>query len=463
MVFLQVREIVLLRAQKPIPMESSQFVTPESLRVRLDWFNKLRWGAVLGILAGILAAGVWLDYPLPLGPLFVSVGVLGFLNLLYVLRNTRLAAQDIGAELRLVKLQMVGDLVVLTVLLNLTGGIENPFFYLYVIHVIIASLLFKGREIYQIAWLAIILFTAEVMCEYWGALPHNHLLSASAMTHELPFVLATLISFWLVMLAAAHMGESIMKHNRSIKDELVERQAELVEADKAKTDFFRFVTHEVKSPVSTAQSAVETALELGGGDMKPAIEDMLQRGVRRLEQATDMVKDLADLTRGGMLKPEHQRVVDVTAMIQRISDNQRDLASRRGINLKLELPKLPVAMTVNESMLDKIITNLISNAVRYNKDEGQVTVVLTDEGDNLVLEVADEGIGIAPEDQEKIFDEFFRTQQAQGVTNLGTGLGLSIVRKFIDTMGGEISLMSAPAEGSCFTVVLPRRTRTEKP
>ena len=123
-----------------------------------------------------------------------------------MVRNRRLAPEDIRAEIRLVKLQMAGDLVVLTVLLNLTGGIENPFFFLYVIHVIIASLLFKGREIYQIAWLAIALFTIEVLCEYTGVLPHHHLLSASEMTHELPFVLATLASFWLVMLFSAYMG-----------------------------------------------------------------------------------------------------------------------------------------------------------------------------------------------------------------------------------------------------------------
>ena len=98
--------------------------------------------------------------------------------------------------------------------------------------------------------------------EYFDVIPHHHLLSASAMTHELPFILTTLASFWLVLLTSAWMGATIMGHNRTIKDELVTRQEELIQADRAKTDFFRFVTHEVKSPVSTAQSAVETALEL---------------------------------------------------------------------------------------------------------------------------------------------------------------------------------------------------------
>nr|MEE4266881.1 HAMP domain-containing sensor histidine kinase [Candidatus Krumholzibacteria bacterium] len=447
----------MLKPQEPIPPDSSHFVSAESLRLRLDWFNKLRWGAVLGILLAMLVSGVLLRYALPMRPLLITVGVLALLNLIYVWRNRRQAPTAIRGEMRLVKLQMVGDLVALTVLLNLTGGIENPFFYLFVIHVIIASLLFKGREIYQITWLAIALFTTEVLLEYGSIIPHHHLLSASHLAHELPFILATLASFWLVMLFSAYMVASIMKHNRAIKDELVERQAALMAQDKAKTDFFRFVAHEVKSPVNTAQSAVETALELGGAQMKPAIEDMLQRGVRRLEQATEMVKDLADLTRGGMLKPEHQTVVDVTQMVFRVMENQQDMASRRGIKLVLEGDHQPVVVTTNKSMLEKIIHNLISNAVRYNKDKGCVTITLHDERTAIRLAVSDEGIGIAPEDKERIFEEFYRSDAAQRATNLGTGLGLSIVRKFVEEMGGQIELHSVPGEGSRFTLVLPRR------
>jgi signal transduction histidine kinase len=447
----------LLSKRQMIPAESSHFVSAESLRLRLDWFNHMRWAAVVGSLLAVVVAVVWLGVPLPLRQVLVTVAVLAVLNLLYVARNARLAPVDIRPELRLVKLQMAGDLVVLTVLLNLTGGIENPFCYLYVIHVIIASLLFKGREIYQIAGLAVVLFTAMVLSEYAGLLPHNHLLSASELTHELPFILATLGSFWLVLLFAAYMGASIMKHNRAIRDELVRHQAELVAADQAKVDFFRYVTHEVKSPLNTAQSAVETALELGEAAMQPSVADMLHRGVRRLEQATEMVKNLADLTRGGMLKPELLRLVDVVEVLRRTAESQSELAGRRGIFFDLQLPHQPVLMTTNVSMLEKIAANLISNAVRYNKEKGKVTVSLADEGARLVLEVADEGIGIASEDQQKIFEEFYRTDAAQGVTGLGTGLGLSIVKKFVTALGGEVTVQSKPQEGARFRVELPRR------
>ena len=438
---------------------SSQFVSAASLRVRLDWFNKLRWGAAVGVLLAVMVTGVWLRIPLPLGPLLSTGGVLLLLNLLYVIRNRRLAPVDISAEIRLVKLQMLGDLVALTVLLNLSGGIENPALFLYLIHVIIASLLFKGREIFQIAWLAIFLFTGEVMAEYFGWLPHHHLLSASEMTHELPFILMTLASFCLVLLFSAYMGASIMSHNRAIKDELVLRQQDLVEADKARMDFFRFVTHEVKSPVSTAQSAVETALELGGDTMSPQVEDMLSRSVGRLQQASRIVRDLADLTRSGMLKQEFLRVVDLSAMLTRVVANQSDMAGRTGQTVQLDLPPKPIVMTSNGSMVEKIMENLVSNAVRYNRPEGRVRVTLADRRASVWLEVVDEGIGIAVEDQDRIFEEFYRSVAAQEATNLGTGLGLAIVRKFVAELGGEVDLVSAPGSGATFSVTLPRHPK----
>jgi signal transduction histidine kinase len=448
-------------AKDLIARESSQFVSAASLRVRLDWFNKLRWGAAAGILGAVTGAHIWLSHSLPLVPLLMTAATLVLMNLGYVIRNQRLAPVDIEAELRLVKVQMLGDMVVLTILLNLTGGVENPLLYIYVVHVIFASLLFKGREIYQIAWLAIGLFTADVLGEHWGLLPHHHLLSASTLTHELPYIFLTLASFWLVMLFCAHIGASFMIHNRAIKFELLERQDELMKADQAKMDFFRFVTHEVKSPVNTAQSAVETALEIGSEQMSPTVKDMLSRAVRRLEQVTEIVKNLADLTRGGLLKKEFLQVVNLSKLVDGLVDQQRDVADRTGQKIVVQLPPEPVVLTTNLSVVDKIISNLVSNAVRYNREGGQVTVSLSAEGKNVTLTVADQGIGIAAEDHERIFEEFFRTPEAQKLTTLGTGLGLSIVRKFVDDLGGTIELQSEVGTGSTFVVNLPRFPRSD--
>ncbi len=432
---------------------SSQFVSAASLRQRLDWLNRLRWAAVVVVVGAALIAGLWLGLPLPMRGLVISAAGLLVLNCLYVLRNQRWAPTDIKAEIRFVKVQMVGDLVILTELLNLTGGIENPFFFIYVIHVILASLLFKGREIYQIAGLAIVLFTGEVMGEYLDVLPHHHLLSAGDLTHELPFLLTGLGAFWLVMLTCAYLGASIMKHNRTIKDELVERQSALVEADAEKMEFFRYVTHEVKSPVSTAQSAVEAALELEGDGLSEQVRGLLTRGLARLEQTNLMVRDLADLTRGGELQQGEITELDVGELVTRVVGRLGDLADQRGVGLAWTTPPAPVMMRVNSNMLEKVVANLVGNGIRYSAGQGEVTVSLATIADGISFIVKDQGIGIPAADQERVFDEFFRTESAREVSRLGTGLGLAIVHKFVGQMGAEISLRSEVGVGSEFTVL----------
>jgi signal transduction histidine kinase len=453
---------VLRKPNEPIAAGSAQFVSAASLRVRLDWFNKLRWGAALGVLAVVLIAGVGLKADIEVRSLLLTGLVLLLLNTVYVVRSWRFPATAIAIELRLVKVQMVFDLILLTVLLYFSGGIENPLMYLYIVHVIIASLLFKGREIMQIAWLAVFLFTFEVFGEYFGFWPHHHLPIAGEVAHDLPSILMTLGSFWLVILFSAYVGALIMRHNRAIKDELVARQAELLDEDRAKTDFFRFVTHEIKSPVNTAQSGVLTALDLGGDTMSPSMRDVLERSASRLEQVTDIIKDLADLTRGGVLKEENLRVVDFNQVVTVAADSQRETADRAGLKINLVLPDPPVTLTTIRPMVETIVANLVNNAIRYNRSGGRVSVRLVDTGKLVRLVVEDDGIGIPAGEQALIFDEFYRTNDAREKSNLGTGLGLAIVKKFVGELGGSIELDSTIGAGSTFTVVLPRQSKKQR-
>ena len=435
--------------------EASLFVSATSLRHRLDWFNRLRWGAAGVLVAAVTVLGSLTPIPLPVAPLLAVAGVLTLMNLGYVVRNRIFPARAVRTEIRIVKLEMACDLVLLTLVLNLTGGVENPFLYVYVLHVVIAALLFKGREIFSIAWLAIGLFTAAIIGEHLGWLPHHHLLGASTMTHELRYIAATLASFWLVMLSGAFVSASIMRHNRAIKDELVARQAQLVAADRAMLDFFRFVTHEIKSPIGTARSAIDAAVDLHGEAMDPVARDLLDRASRRLEQATDIVKDLADLTRAGVLRHEPPQPVDLVALATRIVDEQREMAAATGQQLEVVAPGGRVTISTSASALAKILGNLVNNAVRYNRDGGPVTVTVTPLRGGARLEVTDEGIGIAPEDQARVFDEFFRTAAAQKKSSLGTGLGLPIVHRLAHELGGAVVLSSVVGQGTKVTVELP--------
>ena len=437
----------------PAPAKT-HFVSAASLRERLDWLNRLRWGAAGGVAAGALVAGPWLGLALPLRGLFGAAALLAVLNGVYVLRNRRRPAGDIASELRFVKVQMVVDLLILTALLNFTGGLENPFFFLYTIHVILASLLFRGRDIFRIAGLAIVLFSGMVVGEYLGVLPHRHVAGAGELGHGLPFVVAGLGAFWLVMLTCAYLGASIMAHNRAIKDDLVRRQEELEVAAREKLDFFRFVTHEVKSPVGTAQSAVQAVLEAEGAHLEDPARGLLERDLARLDQATRIVQGLADLTRGGGLAPAADTVVDLNAAGAAVCARLRDDA---GPDRELVWRPAPGAAAVrgDPDMIDKVLANLVGNALRYG-GSGPVTVAVVDGPAEVAVSVADRGPGIAPAEQERIFDEFYRTASARETSRLGTGLGLAIVRRFMARMGGRVTVESQLGVGSVFRAAWPR-------
>jgi signal transduction histidine kinase len=281
------------------------------------------------------------------------------------------------------------------------------------------------------------------------------MVGASTMTHEWSYTLVTLAAFWFVMLSGAFVSASIMRHNRAIKDELVVRQGQLLAADRAMLDFFRFVTHEIKSPVNTARSAIEAVLDLHRDSLDPGAQDLLDRAQRRLDQTTEIVKDLADLTRTGVMRHEPPVPVDLKALALRVLDEQRELAAATGQQLDLRLPAGEVTVTTSGPALAKILGNLVNNAIRYNRDGGPVIVTVSPREGGARLEVTDEGIGIAPEEQARVFDEFYRTAAAQRRSTLGTGLGLPIVHRLTHELGGTVSLTSIPDQGTTVTVDLP--------
>ena len=437
-----------------LPPGETHFASAASLRVRSDWFNRLRWIAVAALFVMSTLSETVGGIPLPLRSVYGICALLLILNTGYVLRNRRLDPVDLNAEIRMVQLQMVADLILLTLLLNLTGGIENPFQYVYVIHVVIAGMLFKGRGVYGIAILATTLFTGDVVLELLDILPHQHMPHCTDVAHSGGYTVVALTAFCLIVLFSAYMTASIMKHNRAIKDDLVERQERLAASGKAKLDFFRFVTHEIKSPVITAQSAVETAIANGGAQMNPDVRDMLERAIKRLRQATDIIKDLAEFTQGGVLRETQCKDVDLGAVVQRVMESQSDLIAKRDLKPEIGLPAEPLVFDTDPDMFESIVMNLIGNAVRYNRDGGKLRVDLKRDGDRVVLEVEDGGIGILPEEREQVFQEFYRSPAARKVSSLGTGLGLPIVKKFVERLGGDIALESRPGVGTTFRITI---------
>ena len=122
--------------------------------------------------------------------------------------------------------------------------------------------------------------------------------------------------------------------------------------------------------------------------------------------------------------------------------------------LELDAPDGPVVVDGDRDRLAQVIGNLFSNAIKYSPDGGLISVQLRPDNGGVVLIVQDEGMGIAPDDQEHVFDKFFRTAEASSAIG-GTGLGLAVAREIVETHGGSIKVESEPGEGSRFWIELP--------
>lgn len=224
--------------------------------------------------------------------------------------------------------------------------------------------------------------------------------------------------------------------------------------EKIRREFTANVSHELKTPL---QSIVGAAELLKSGVVKEADRDrfldIILAESKRMSRLVGDIAAISQLDDGGVFDAED---VDFIKVTREAVESVRSAAEKAGVALALSTP-LDSERTVRGSahFLDAIVSNLTVNAVHYNKKGGRVDVRLDYRDDCARLTVADTGIGIAREDQERIFERFYRVDKSRSRETGGTGLGLSIVRNAVRLHRGEIALESVPGEGTVVTVSLP--------
>ena len=218
-------------------------------------------------------------------------------------------------------------------------------------------------------------------------------------------------------------------------------------------DFVVNASHELKTPVTAIQT-------LGDAIAITLAEDPRRAGslVKRLNEESErlarLVNELLDLRRLEVAGPLELVPVDLAEIARLVVAEQFPRAEARGVMLELDAPDgAPVAGV--KADLEAVVKNLVSNAVKYNREGGRVDVTLRTEGATRVLTVADTGIGIRQQDLPRIFERFYRVDTARSRATGGTGLGLSIVRHAVDRHGGKVQVASSLGEGTTFTVTLP--------
>ena len=270
------------------------FYTPNSLRRKNLWLVRLRWVALAAAVLYVILICTLLPEYYPLKPLALTTVLLGLVNLLLRFYMWRIHPKNLESEKSLVITQIILDFLVLTSLVHFSGGIESPFFFFYVFHIITTSTIFNEfRKPLTMTLVAIILYTFIIIAEQIGFLSSY---GTSNGPKDLIVVVLILAVFYMTLLTSAYLGFTLMQRHRKVKNLIFAQNIELERSGKEKSQFFRFVSHELKSPIIATQSAINVVLDHDKDKLTPTAIDMLKRASKRSEQMLAIVKDLVDLS-----------------------------------------------------------------------------------------------------------------------------------------------------------------------
>lgn len=233
---------------------------------------------------------------------------------------------------------------------------------------------------------------------------------------------------------------------------------ELKRLDTAKSMFISMVAHEIKSPLATVENYLN-AIQAGLlDDDHEKRRHIIERCLFRISTLRTMVSDLTNLTAIETGKFTLARVpVDIREAVVGVVDVYKERAEEKRMTIRIECePDVDgVHVLADKNSLYMVFSNLVDNAIKYTPAGGEISVRVEKRGGFVQVSVKDTGIGMTPDQQEHVFDEFFRAKNEYTVKVPGTGLGLTLVKRLVEAHQGHVSVESVPKRGSTFSVRLP--------
>jgi two-component system, OmpR family, phosphate regulon sensor histidine kinase PhoR len=223
-----------------------------------------------------------------------------------------------------------------------------------------------------------------------------------------------------------------------------------------KERFIRTMVHELKSPLGAVRSLVEVAADKSLGDDIESYLPMLHRAEDRIDSLVQLIGDLLSLSRSEQSEASREpELLEVEPVVATVLRSQAERLAARSITTQTEIESGLPPVLVPADDLDMMLTNLVGNAVKYNRDGGSVVVRARHDGEWVRIDVEDTGIGIAKDNLDLVLTEFFREKRPETRNLEGSGLGLAIVKRLAERAGGHLELVSEEGRGSTFSVLLP--------
>ncbi|MEO7096790.1 MAG: ATP-binding protein [Polyangiales bacterium] len=353
-------------------------------------------------------------------------------------------------------LNVAVDAVVMTGAIWATGDSASPLVAIYTIEVTVLALLTNLTTTVLMGAFCLVLFVAMGLLTAQGILPQFPT-PAEWAGRDVTYLGLSFTFVAFVIGAPTFYTAGILKKLRDNEQRLESRTHELIDAGKQKAQFMANITHELRTPLQGILGLSDlVAKGIYGEPTEKQLVAMkeVKNSARNLMSLIDDLLQLARLDAGN--RTVHLTSVEVGELLATAVANAQWILANKQLRIELDLMPLPSIIT-DRAKLNQILINLLSNAVKFTPEPGTITVRARSamSGDGVEISVEDTGIGIAPADLERVFEEFHQVDGSASRDYGGVGLGLSLVRRLLVELSGTISVTSELGRGSTFVVALP--------
>lgn len=395
--------------------------------------------------------------------------LLGFLlvynvaaHLFYVLAYKKLKVRSLAVLQGITQLL---DLVVITALIYYTGLLDSPYWFLYLVMIILSgfgSFSAYSYSVFFIAFFSVLFYTGLLILAYLGILP-AYGLSFIITPQQLLLIifnraLYTAVSFSLFAVTLFYFSKNLNRQKEALSEQnqqLLLLNEELKILNQMKDDLIANLSHELRTPLSIVKDGIGLILDGIPGSINDKQREYLLDSKESIDRLTRIVGNLLNIAKIENKSFEiNAQPMDIVQLARKVMDSFAGKADKAGLTMEFKSKEASLQVLADEDKICEVFFNLIDDAIKFTPQGGRITIGIKDAGRMAECFIQDTGVGIPKEDQKKIFQRFFRANHEPG--KKGVGLGLAICKGIVELHQGKIWVESEVGWGTRFIFTLPK-------
>ncbi|MFH0733679.1 MAG: HAMP domain-containing sensor histidine kinase [bacterium] len=446
----------------------------DAISRRNSLFIKLRYLAVLMLILFLFISNYLLNLQLSIKQIW-AISLVSLIIVLYNISIQKIrphvgCSVDKFNKMHLSLIQMVLDLILLTILVYYTGGINSPIYLFYIFHMIIGSLILPGYIIYGVCLLVIFSYSIMIFLQHYNFIG-THIIAGLHITeinHPPAFVILFILVFGTMMLSSVFLANKIARQLYLREQQLVDSIQKLKDVEIEKQKYIMGIVHEIKTPVAAVQSIVDIVLQKYVGPISTEVEEKLIRAKKRTEESINLINSILKISRLRLLNVHNDENLEISELLKNIIEKLNEQCKAKNIQIIFnDESNLLIPLKGDKVLTEIAFSNILSNSIKYTQNDGLIDILIYEFDNNLIITFNDNGIGIPKEEINKVFSQFYRASNTKNKNYEGSGMGLSVVIEILEKINGILEIDSpsdigtAERPGTKVKITIPLPSKLE--